>query len=160
MITLGQITGKLQRAVVGNADQILMNVVVHLFEIQHHQIDGIQQLIDHRIVAAHKTVGVQTGIDPFFMAGAEPIADEFCLQYGFTTGGRYATAGGIHKVTIRDGIFHQLFNGHFFPAVGIPGVTVMAIQAAHQAALEEDDKTDTWAINGATGFEGVNSTDH
>ena len=54
--------------------------------------------------------------------------------------------------------FHQFFNGDFFTAVGIPGVAVMAVQAAHQAALEEGNKADAWAIDGATGFKGVNTT--
>ena len=34
----------------------------------------------------------------------------------------------------------------------------MAVQAAHQAALEESDKADPRAIDGATGFKGVNAT--
>ncbi|KHN91669.1 hypothetical protein KKH3_16960 [Pectobacterium actinidiae] len=42
----------------------------------------------------------------------------------------------------------------------IPGITVMTIQAAHQAALKEDDETDTWAIDGATGFKGMDATDY
>ncbi|EQB99620.1 hypothetical protein B738_16458 [Photorhabdus temperata subsp. temperata M1021] len=33
----------------------------------------------------------------------------------------------------------------------------MAIEAAHQTALKKDDKPDTWAINGATGFGRVDS---
>jgi hypothetical protein len=44
--------------------------------------------------------------------------------------------------------------------MGIPGVTVMAVQAAHQAALEKGDKADARAIDGATGFKGVNATNN
>jgi hypothetical protein len=36
----------------------------------------------------------------------------------------------------------------------------MAIQAAHQAALKEGNKTDARAINSATGFKGVNATNN
>jgi len=42
--------------------------------------------------------------------------------------------------------------------VGVPGVAVVAVQAAHQAALEEGNKADAWAVDGATGFKGVNAT--
>jgi hypothetical protein len=34
----------------------------------------------------------------------------------------------------------------------------MAVQAAHQAALEESNKADARAIDGATGLKGVNAT--
>ena len=43
-------------------------------------------------------------------------------------------------VAIGHHLFHQLFNGNLFAAVGIPGIAVVAIEAAHQAALEEGDK--------------------
>ncbi|ABX21872.1 hypothetical protein SARI_01992 [Salmonella enterica subsp. arizonae serovar 62:z4,z23:-] len=39
----------------------------------------------------------------------------------------------------------------------IPCVAIMAIQAAHQAALEKGNKADAWAINSATGFKRVNA---
>ncbi|MNR49899.1 hypothetical protein D3C85_1693440 [compost metagenome] len=54
--------------------------------------------------------------------------------------------------------FHEFFNGDLFAAVRIPGVAVVTVQAAHQAALEEGDKADAWAIDSATGFKGVNAT--
>ena len=127
---------------VGDADQVLVDLVVHLFQVQHHQIGGVQQLVDHRIVAAHEAIGVQAGIDAFGVAGAEPVAHEFCLQDRLAAGRGHAAAGGVHEVAVGHRVFHQLFNGHFFAAVGIPGVAVMAIEAAHQAALEEDDKAD------------------
>ena len=55
-------------------------------------------------------------------------------------------------------LFHQIFHGDFFPTMSVPRVAVVAVQAAHQAALEEGNKADTWAIDGATGFKGVNAT--
>ena len=36
----------------------------------------------------------------------------------------------------------------------------MAVQATHQAALEKGNKADARAINGATGFKGVNATNN
>ncbi|CSR53155.1 Uncharacterised protein [Shigella sonnei] len=42
----------------------------------------------------------------------------------------------------------------------IPGVAVMTIQAAHQAALEKGDKANTRAVYGSTGFKGVNATNN
>ena len=97
-------------------------------------------------------------MNAFFAAGAEPVAHELGLQNGLTAGRGHAAAGSVHKVAIGYNLFHQAFDGDFGAAVGIPGVTVVAIQAAHQAALEEGDKADPGAIDGAAGFKGVNTT--
>jgi hypothetical protein len=35
----------------------------------------------------------------------------------------------------------------------------MAIQAAHEAALKKGNEADAWAVNGAAGFKGVDTTD-
>src|SRR5690606_19221038 len=99
-------------------------------------------------------------MNAFFVAGAEPVAHKFSLKNGFTAGYRHATAGRVHEVAIGHHLFHQILNGDFFTAMGVPGVTVMAVQAAHQAALEESDKADPRAIDGATGFKGVNTTNN
>ncbi len=137
-----------------------MDLIVHLFEIEHHQIGHFQQFINHRIVAAHKAIGIQAGMNAFFVAGAEPVADKFSLQDGLTAGRGHAAAGGVHKVAVGHHLFHQIFDGDFFTAVGIPGVAVMAVEAAHQAALEKGDKADARAVDGATGFEGVDATNN
>lgn len=143
---------------VRDANQILVNFIIHLLEIEHHQIGDFQQFINNRVVAAHKAVGIETGMNTFFLAGAEPVANKFGLQDSLAAGCRHAAAGSVHKVAIGHHLFHQLFNGNLFAAVGIPGVAVVAIEAAHQAALEEGDKADPRAIDGATGFKGVNAT--
>ena len=64
---------------VRDADQNLMDVIVHLLEIEHHQIGDFQQFVDDRIVATHKAVGVQTGVNAFRLTGAEPVAHELSL---------------------------------------------------------------------------------
>ena len=97
-------------------------------------------------------------MNAFFVAGAEPVADKFSLKNGFTAGCGHTATGGVHKVAIGHHLFHQIVDGDFFTAVRVPGVAVMAVQAAHQAALEKGDKADTRAIDGATGFKGVNTT--
>lgn len=145
---------------VRDANQILVDLIVHLLEIEHDQIGHFKQFINNWIVTAHKAVGVEAGMNAFFVAGAEPVAHKFSLKNGFTAGCRHATAGRVHKVAIGHHLFHQIFYGDFFTSMAVPGVTVMAVQAAHQAALEESDKADPRAIDGATGFKGVNTTNN
>ncbi|MGG5832673.1 hypothetical protein ACQ4LK_20800, partial [Bacillus pumilus] len=53
-IFVRQIFSELQRAVVGNSNQILVDLVVHLFEIEHYQVGYFQQFINHRIVTTNK----------------------------------------------------------------------------------------------------------
>ena len=137
-----------------------MDLVVHLFEIEHYQVGYFQQFINHRIVTTNKTVGVQTGMNAFFFAGAEPVTNKLSLQDCFTAGCGNAAAGSVHKVAIGHHFLHQIFNGNFFTAMRVPGVAVMTIQAAHQAALEKGDKANTRAVYGSTGFKGVNATNN
>ena len=100
-------------------------------------------------------VGIQAGVDPFGVAGAEQIPDKFGLQHRFPTGSRDTAAGCFHKVAVTLDILHQLFDGHHLAAIQIPGVAVMAVFTAHQAALHEYDKTDPGSIDGSTGFNGM-----
>ncbi len=55
-------------------------------------------------------------------------------------------------------IFHDLIDGHFLTAMGVPRIAVMAILAPHQAALHKDNKTYPWAIDGPTRFKGMDAT--
>jgi len=137
-----------------------VDLIVHLFQIEHHQVGNVQQFINDRIVATHKAVSIEAGMNTFLVTGAEPVTHKFRLQDRFAAGRCDAAAGGIHKVAVGHDIFHQLFNGYLFTTVCIPGIAVVAIEAAHQAALKEGDKANAWAIYGATGFKGVNATDH
>lgn len=105
---------------VRDANQILVDLIVHLLEIEHDQIGHFKQFINNWIVTAHKAVGVEAGMNAFFVAGAEPVAHKFSLKNGFTAGCRHATAGRVHKVAIGHHLFHQIFYGDFFTAMGVP----------------------------------------
>ena len=102
-------------------------------------------------------VGVQAGVYAVGFAGAEPVADEVGLQERFAARCGNAAAGGFEVEAVGDDFLHQFIDGDFLRFVGfhVPGVAVVAIEAAHQAALHEDDKADAGAVNGAAGFDGV-----
>ena len=78
-VFIRQVFREFQRTVIRNAHQILMNFIIHLFEIEHHQVSHFQQLINHRIVTANKAISIKTGMNALFFAGAEPVADKLCL---------------------------------------------------------------------------------
>ena len=91
---------------VRDADQILMDLIIHLLEVQHHQIGHFQQLINHRIVATDKAVGIQAGMNALFMAGAEPVTNELSLQDRLSAGSRHTATRGVHKVAVGHYLFH------------------------------------------------------
>ena len=68
---------------VGNADQVLVDLIVHLLKIQHDQVSHLQQFVDNRIVATDKAVGIETGMNTFLFTGAEPVANKLRLQDRF-----------------------------------------------------------------------------
>jgi len=104
---------------------------------------------------AHEAVGVEAGVDALLLAGGEQFGDEILLQHGFATGGGDAATRGIHEVTIAGDVAHQLRHCHLAAALGVPGVAVVAVLAAHQAALHAHDEAYSGAIDGAAGFNGM-----
>ncbi|CSA00549.1 Uncharacterised protein [Vibrio cholerae] len=89
---------------------------------------------------------------------AEKVTHKFGLQHGFPTRAGDAATRSVHKMAIRFRFFDDFLNRDFTTRMGIPSVSVMTILAAKQAPLQEDNKADSWAINSATRFERVNST--
>ena len=105
-VFVGQVTRELECTMVRHTHQILMDFIVHLFEIEHDQVGDFQQLIDHRIVAANKTVSIQTSMNTFFFTGPEPVTYEFSLQDSFAARRCHAASGGVHKVAVGHHLFH------------------------------------------------------
>ncbi|CDG21866.1 conserved protein of unknown function [Xenorhabdus poinarii G6] len=91
-------------------------------------------------------------MDTLCMAGSEPIADKLGLQNSFTTRSGDATSRSIHKMTIGYGFFYEFFNSDRFSAMGIPGIAIMTIEAAHETTLKKHDKANTGAIYGSARF--------
>ena len=58
-------------------------------------------------------------------------------------------------MAIAGDVTHQLRYSHFAATFGIPGIAVVAVLAAHQAALHEYDKAYSRAIDSAAGFDGM-----
>ena len=100
-------------------------------------------------------------MDVVLAAGHKPIADELVLQQGLAAGSRYTAAGGAEVVFVGEHLLHELGHGEvqLFFAVPIPSVAVVAVEAAHQAALHEEDETQAGAIYGTASFYGVDVAD-
>ncbi|MNK69991.1 hypothetical protein D3C87_894020 [compost metagenome] len=136
----------------GEGDVLL---VVDLLDVEQHQICVVEHPIKQLVVVTHEAVGIQAGVDPLRLAGGKQLGDELLLQHGFPTGGGDAAAGGIHEVAVAGEILHQLGHSDLAAALGVPGVPVVAILAAHQAALHEYDEADAGAVDCAAGLDGM-----
>ena len=106
-------------------------------------------------------VGVEAGVDAVLAAGGKPVADKLVLQQGLAAAGGYAAAGGAEVVFVGEDLLHELGHGEvqLFFAVPVPGVAVVAVEAAHEAALHEEDEAQAGAVYGAAGFYGVDVAD-
>ena len=157
LLAPGQVLGKGQRARVGNAHQHAMDVRIDLLEIQHHQVGVVQQRLQHFVVVQCIAIGVQTGMDAVLVTGHEPVPHELVLQQRFPPGGRHAASRGLQIMTVGHHLLHHLGHRHLMGLVAlqVPGVTVVTVQAAHQAALQEQDITKPGAIDGTAGLDGM-----
>ena len=77
--------------------------------------------------------GVQAGVDALAGRFFKQIRDKFHLQQRFASGDSDAAVG--IKVAGRLKLAQNLFRRHFRAAAGLPGIRVVAVEAAHGAAF-------------------------
>lgn len=114
----------------------------------------VEQVVKDGVVMQGVAVAVEAGVDVVFVAGGEPVAYEFVLQERFAPCGCNAAACGAQVVTVGHNLLHDFGHGHFLSLFGVqvPCVAVVAVEAAHEAALQKEDVTQSRAVHRATGF--------
>ena len=117
----------------------------------------VEQVVKDRIVMQGVAVAVEAGVDVVFVAGGKPVAYEFVLQKRFAPCGGNAAACGAQVVTVGHDLLHDFGHGHFLGLFGVqvPCVAVVAVEAAHETALQEEDVTQPGAVHCAAGFYGM-----
>src|SRR5690606_29212719 len=77
------------------------------------------------------------------------------LQHGVASGGGHAAAGGVHVGLEAQDELLEVLKRPFTAAGRVPGISVMAVLAAHRAALEKQHHADARAVDGSEGLNGV-----
>ena len=153
----GQMLGKGQRTRIGNTHQHLVNVRIDLLQVQHHQIGIVQQRLQHLVVVQRIAVGIQTGMDIVRMTRHEPVTHELVLQQRLPARGRHPAPRGLQIVPVRQHLLHHLGHRHVLRPVAlqIPGVAVVTVQAAHQAALQKQHIAQPRPVHRPAGLDGM-----
>ena len=110
----------------------------------------VEQVVKDGIVMQGVAVAVEAGVDVVFVAGGKPVAYEFVLQERFA-------ACGAQVVSVGHDLLHDFGHGHFLGLFGVqvPCVAVVAVEAAHEAALQKEDVAQSGAVHRAAGFYGM-----
>ena len=117
----------------------------------------VEQVVKDGVVMQGVAVAVEAGVDVVFVAGSKPVAYEFVLQEWFAPCGGNATACGAQVVPVGHDLLHDFGHGHFLGLFGVqvPCVAVVAVEAAHETALQEEDVTQSGTVHRAAGFYGM-----
>ena len=117
----------------------------------------VEQVVKDGIVMQGVAVAVEAGVDVVFLAGGEPVAYEFVLQERFAACGGNAAACGAQVVSVGHDLLHDFGHGHFLGLFGVqvPCVAVVAVEAAHEAALQKEDVAQPGTVHCAAGFYGM-----
>ena len=95
--------------------------------------------------------GVDGGVKPFCVQGADQLKNKRALQQRLAAGQRHAA--GAQERTVRQQAFHQLLHRDFPAAFERPGVRIVTVDAAQRAALKKDYIAYAWPVHGAEAFQ-------
>ena len=117
----------------------------------------VEQVVKDGVVMQGVAVAVETGVDVVFVAGGKPVAYEFVLQERFASCCCNAAACGAQVVAVGHDLLHDFGDVHFLSLFGmqVPCVAVVAVEAAHETALQEEDVTQSGTVHCAAGFYGM-----
>lgn len=123
-----------------------------LLDVEQHQIDQPQQLLDGRV--PHPAVRVEADMDAGLLERADQ-RDESCGLEG-----RFATREGDASAAPEEGF---LIDGHAenlrglgrLAAAGLDRIGVGAVETAEVAALQENDEPESRPVESSHGFVGV-----
>ena len=122
---------------------------IDVLDIGQHEIGRRHETLEVRIPGLLRRVGskrgVEAGIDAALVGLLEELRHEGNLHKCFAT--RYCDAAfGSPVGAVAFRLVQKLVCFHQGSAIELPGIRVVAIAAAHRAALKEDEEPDAWTI--------------
>ena len=131
---------------------------VNVLEVEHHEVGRLHETLKfdepRRILCEGQTARIERGVDAFGFGQFEEFNQKVDLQEGLSAAYRDAALfAPVWAVAQR----HAKHFGSrlFFTGMNAPSIRIVAVDAAHPAALHEDHKPDAGAVNGPEGFVGM-----
>ena len=141
---------------VRDAGELLVLLGVDMLDVEHHEIGAPHQPVEcrepRRIIIERPARGVEAGVDAVLFEEFEELRDELKLQQRLAAAHRNAALVSPVRL-VADGLIHDVLCVPELPLADFPGVGVVAVAAAHAAALHEDDEAHPGPVNGAEGLE-------
>ena len=102
----------------------------------------------------HNARGVQTGMNPTFLCPGKQFRQKINLEHRLSAG-RSDSAGPV-KRPVALHARKDLLRAHLLPVLQMPGVGIMAVQAAHGTSSKEHHKADSRSIHSSKAFHRMN----
>ena len=132
-----QIGGEGQNRLLGLTAELLVFRRVDVLDIQEHQAGGGHQAVEFLFKSRGIGVkgdagGIQAGVDAFLPGGLKEFRHKANLHQGLSAGdGDAAPAVEMSRAPV---LGQNLLCGHGGAAFGVPGIRIVAVEAAHGAA--------------------------
>ena len=130
-----------------------MRLLVDVLDIEEHKVGDLQKLVKRasvRILLCGEGCGggIEAGMHALGFEAGKQFGEEGKLQHGLAARRRHA-ALGAEIALVFEGFFDGVFHRNFPAAANLPGVGIVAVLAAHRAALKEDDEADARTVDRA-----------
>ena len=122
--------------------KVLVLCFIYMLDIEHHKIRHLHQVLQlvcrSPVHPEHDPRSVQTGVEAALLCKRKQLSQEIDLKHRLTTrcGNPARPVEGAVALQTTD----DLLRCHLLPAVYIPSVGIVAVEAAHRTALKEHDK--------------------
>ena len=147
-----QILREREDALIAVAGQFPVRVGIDVLNVQHDQVGHVHQRVELLIVRAFPLAvgdagGVDAGVNVLFLGQAEELQHEVDLQERLAAGDGDAAVFVELAVALK--LADDLLRGHPVSLADLPGIRIVAVLAAHGAALREHHKAQARAVHRA-----------
>src|SRR5258706_2641385 len=135
----------------------LVDLRVARLDIEQIEIDIHQLLVAQTL--AEPAGGVETGMQSQFLATPENAGGECGLHHRLAARERDPALAGLEHLCVPADLMHRLRDAHRPAIAFVPGVRIVAILAAQQAAGQKPDEAQPRSVDGAAEYRRMDITD-
>ena len=151
-----QITCAIQDVFVAVTRQPAMLLTVNVLDVEQYQVGALHQSLEFQEERLFTGKGlcssVQTSVDASAVRLLKQVNQKVNLQQCLASAnGDAAFRSPVAAISLC--LVEEFIDGGGFSGIAtFPGIRVVAVSAAHVAALQENKEPNPWPVNGAEGF--------
>jgi hypothetical protein len=151
-LELGEAAGKIQGGLEINAGKPAVGGGVPFLDVEEDQVDILKDGVVNAV--AEVSIGIEGGVELKFFAASKDGGGEFGLDEGFSAADG-DTAVALEEGGVAGDSVDNFSGGGGSAAMDFPGIGVVAIKAAEDAASQKDSVSDAGSVGHGSGDFGM-----